>query len=357
MVKSGLILFLVFTLMNAFGQIGNSLCEMKLVQSELVFDNPPFKSCHASTIAETSNGSFLISCFGGTSESAPDVGIWLTSSKNKSWTPPVEVVSSKWGSERFACWNPVLFRSANGTVRLFYKQGKSPREWWGMLINSTDDGKTWSPPIKLPEGFLGPIKNKPVQLSNGEILCPSSTEGMDKVWSVHAEIADASFSQWRKSVPESSEGFGVIQPTVLFHKDGKLRMLCRSRENKVVQSWSADNGDHWSKLEAINLPNPNSGIDAVTLSNGLHVLVYNPLTRGKEWSNGRNVLKVAVSDDGLNWHDVYTLEDQEEGEFSYPAIIESSDLLVHITYTFNRINIKHVVLKPEIQNQITLKQN
>lgn len=355
MIRSGFILFLVFILVNTLGQTRNSLCEMKIIRSELVFDQPPFKACHASTIMESKRGKFLISCFGGTQESAPDVGIWLASSKGRKWTAPREIVSSNWGSEKFACWNPVLFKSTDGTIRLFYKQGKSPREWWGMLINSSDKGKTWSSPVKLPDGFLGPIRNKAVQLSNGNVLCPSSTESMDDIWSVHMEIADATFSKWEKSYPESTEGFGVIQPTVLFHPGGKLQILCRSRQNKIVQSWSTDNGEHWSKLEAINLPNPNSGIDAVTLSSGLHVLVYNPLLSGKHWSNGRNVLKVAVSNDGVNWQDVYTLEEQQEGEFSYPAIIESSDALLHITYTYNRINIKHVVLKPEIRNQLTLK--
>ena len=122
-------------------------------------------------------------------------------------------------------------------------------------------------------------------------------------------------------------------------------MLLRSRQNKIIQSWSSDNGQTWGELSSINLPNPNSGIDAVTLKDGSFLLVYNSLPSGKEWSKGRNVLKLGHSKDGVNWTDIYTLENQEKGEFSYPAIIQSTDGLVHITYTYDRKLIKNVILE------------
>jgi predicted neuraminidase len=75
------------------------------------------------------------------------------------------------------------------------------------------------------------------------------------------------------------------------------------------------------------------------------LLVYNPLASGQEWYNGRNVLYIAHSADGRHWNKVFTLEDEKEGEFSYPAIIQTSDGLIHVTYTTNRKNIQHVVLK------------
>ena len=121
-------------------------------------------------------------------------------------------------------------------------------------------------------------------------------------------------------------------------------MLLRSRQNSIIQSWSADNGKSWGNLSPINLQNPNSGIDAVTLKNGLQVLIYNPLPSGNKWSNGRNILRVATSKDGNNWTDIYELENKDKSEYSYPAVIQTQDGLIHITYTYDRKLVKHVVL-------------
>lgn len=320
--------------------------EAKLVKRQLIFDQPPFKECHASTIVELSDGQFLASWFGGTRESNPDVAIWTSRFENGQWSKPVEAANGiESEKKRYACWNPVLFKTREGKLFLFYKVGKSPREWWGEMKTSTDDGKTWSKAEKLPEGMLGPIKNKPVQLANGDILHPTSTESMDaKLWHIHLEKSDKDGRNWQK-IPVENGTFGVIQPSILRYSPAKLQLLARSRQNRVVQTWSEDDGKTWSPLTVTNLPNPNSGTDASTLKNGMQLLVYNPRLRGKNWDNGRNKLVVAVSQDGLNWKDIYTLEDQPGGEFSYPAVVQASDGLVHITYTQDRKNVSHVVLE------------
>jgi predicted neuraminidase len=98
-------------------------------------------------------------------------------------------------------------------------------------------------------------------------------------------------------------------------------------------------------MTAINLPNPNAGTDAVTLRDGRHLLVYNHTTGSGSFPKGRNMLNVAISADGLNWKPVLTLE-RQEGEYSYPAVIQASDGLVHITYTYQRQSVKHVVIDP-----------
>ena len=89
----------------------------------------------------------------------------------------IEVASGvQSATNRYPCWNPVLFQPKTGSLLLFYKVGPSPGSWWGMMMTSENGGRTWSPPRRLPDGFLGPIKNKPVQCADGDILCPSSTE-------------------------------------------------------------------------------------------------------------------------------------------------------------------------------------
>ena len=93
-------------------------------------------------------------------------------------------------------------------------------------------------------------------------------------------------------------------------------------------------------MTLLELPNPNSGIDAVTLADGRQLLVYNHTTEG------RGVLNVAVSEDGEHWQAALVLEDEPGAEFSYPAVIQTSDGLVHVTYTWKRRRIRHVVIDP-----------
>ncbi|WP_305951712.1 exo-alpha-sialidase [Emticicia oligotrophica] len=323
----------------------NCLGQATAVFEGFINENPEEKSCHASTIIELSKGKLMAAWFAGEHENHPQVCIWVaTQERGKTWSKAIKIADGIYEGKQYACWNPVLFKNSSGKLFLYYKVGINPREWWGMVKTSDNEGKTWSSPSRLPNDILGPIRNKSIQLKNGSVLHPSSTESIrGDIWHSHMEISDANGKNWKKIDIDCGE-YGVIQPTILNHKDGKIQILMRSRQNKIIQSWSEDNGKTWSKLSPINLPNPNSGIDAVTLKNGSFLLVYNPLPSGKEWSNGRNVLKVARSIDGNNWEDIYTLENQEKGEFSYPAIIQTGDGLVHITYTYDRKLIKTVVL-------------
>ena len=309
---------------------------MAVIQSEFIYETAPFPSCHASTLEETADG-LVAAWFGGKHERNPDVGIWVARRDTKGWTAPVEVANGVQDAQtRFPCWNPVLFQPKEGPLLLFYKVGPSPSRWWGMLITSVDGGKTWGAPRRLPDGILGPIKNKPVALQNGTLLCPSSTE--HDGWRVHLERTSDLGVTWAKSGPlNSASEFGAIQPTVLFHPNNRLQMLCRSRQNVVTDCWSDDGGNNWGAMKATSLPNPNAGIDGVTLRDGRHLLVYNPTRQG------RTPLVLGLSVDGKSWRQVATLEDQP-GEYSYPAIIQTRDGLVHITYTWKRQRVRHAVV-------------
>jgi alpha-L-fucosidase len=334
---------LSFTLVGSFLF---SFAQVSLVKEEFLMQHPPVSAAHASTITELPGGQLVASWFGGSRESAPDVCIYTSVFTKGKWsTPAIAATGIVDDKTRYATWNPVLITTRAHKLLLFYKAGPNPREWWGLMKYSTDKGRTWSKEEKLPEGILGPIKNKPVQLANGTILHPSSTESKDeKQWHIHVELSDSNGHNWR-SIPINCDTFGVIQPAALFHQGGRLQLLCRSRQNVIVQTFSDDNGETWSPLSRQTIMNPNSGIDAVTTKSGLQVLIYNPAKMGADWSDGRNELRVAVSKDGENWADVYELEKQPKGEFSYPAVIQTKDGLLHITYTYNRQNIKHVVLK------------
>jgi len=336
--KTKIICTCIFYIVLAFQiqVVGQKTAQNSVKKSEeFIFEKAPFASCHASTIAETPAG--LVSAwFGGPYEGNKDVEIWLSRQVGKKWSEPVSVANGiQHKSRRYPCFNPVLFQVPDGPLLLFYKVGPDIKQWWGMLSKSFDHGKTWSEAQRLPQHILGPIKNKPLMLSNGTLICPSSTE--DNGWRIHFEMTRDLGKTWE--ITEPVNRFNVIQPSILTYADGRLQSLSRSKENRVVSGWSGDQGKTWEDLEMTDVPNPNSGTDAVTLSNGLQLLVYNHSVRGKgQWSGPRFPLAIALSKDGIVWKALEILEDKP-GEYSYPAVIQSKDGMVHITYSCKTGNI------------------
>lgn len=315
-------------------------------------ETPPTRSCHASTIESTPTG-LVAAWFGGTYEKHPDVGIWVVRQDGDGWTVPVEVATGVQytrpdGTEhRHPTWNPVLFQYPDGPLVLFYKCGPTPSTWWGMAMSSTDGGKTWSKPARLPEHIDGPVRNKPILLEDGKLLCGSSTE-FDG-WRIHFEWTTDQGATWQR-VPAIHDGekIGAIQPTLMRHADGRIEALCRNRDGngQIVTTSSVDQGETWTELTPTNLPNPNSGIDAVTLQDGRFLLVYNHTKRRGTKPRGREMINLAVSNDGVTWQAAAVLDNEERSEFSYPAVIQSTDGVVHVTYTWKRRLIKYVMVDP-----------
>jgi predicted neuraminidase len=317
-----------------------------VVSREYLFDEEtkPAPSCHASTIAQTKDGNFVSAWFGGTAEGKPDVVIWFSRLVDGKWAKAVEVGDGvQADGKRHPCWNPVLLQPKEGPLMLFYKIGPSPQKWWGMLRTSEDNGATWSAPKKLPDGILGPIKNKPVELPDGTILCPTSTESVAKAsaWRVHFELTKDKGASFSTSAPSSpgEPPIEAIQPSVIFLGGKELMALGRSRQGQLFQVKSSDLGHTWGAMSLLALPNPNSGTDAVTMKDGRHVLIYNHTKKG------RSPLNVAVSKDGVTWDAALVLE-SEPGEYSYPAVIQAADGKLHFTYTWKRKLVRHVVVDP-----------
>jgi predicted neuraminidase len=311
--------------------------QAQIEKSAFIYETAPYPSCHASTIEETPSG-LVAAWFGGKHEKNPDVGIWFSQYVNGKWDTPVEVANGVQGDgRRYPLWNPVLFQVPGKELILFYKEGPAPDAWWGMLKRSFDGGKTWSAAEKLPKDMYGPVKNKAVLLKDGTLLCPSSSEDND--WRLHMEFTRDGGKTWSRTGPlNDGVTTSAIQPSILFLPDGRLQLVCRSENGFILQAFSSDLGRTWTALEPSTLVNPNSGIDAVTLKDGRHVIVYNPVKKG------RSPISVAISSDGKTWKDIATLENEPGEEFSYPAVIQTKDGKVHITYTWKRKKIKHVIL-------------
>ena len=315
-----------------------------IITTEYIYDTGPYPQIHATTIVETPTG-LVTAWFGGTAERNPDVCIWVSSQlPDGKWTDGVETANGvQADGTRHPTWNPVLFQPKDAPLMLFYKVGPSPSTWWGELKTSTDGGKSWSAAQKLPEGIFGPIKNKPVQLANGDILCPTSNETDTKpsAWAIYFERTSDLGKTWtRTELLHDGLKIGAIQPSILFLGGDKLQAIGRTKQSKVFQITSEDAGKTWGEISLTDLPNPNSGTDAVTLADGRHLLIYNHTAKG------RSPLNLAVSKDGKTWEASLVFEDEPKREFSYPAIIQTKDGLVHITYTWKRQKVKHVVIDP-----------
>lgn len=376
-----------------------------IVEDQFLYEKASFPECHGATIVELKNGDLVASFFGGTKERNPDCCIWVCRKPKGAteWSAPylaadgvfslndpqaplagITAESTPAGAgpvastfvgdpaqaRRKACWNPVLFQVPGGDLLLFYKIGLKVADWSGWLVRSKDGGKTWSKREPLPKGFLGPIKNKP-EYVDGRIICPSSTEGSEG-WRIHFEISDDKGKTWKMVEPveaemnvptalrkagvanaddqeggEAIKGEGLkpiyaIQPSLLRHKDGRLQVLCRTRNAQLATSWSSDNGNTWSKVTLADFPNNNSGTDAVTLKDGRHVLIYNDFSTLPGTPKGpRTPLCIAISEDGVNWKNVLALEDSPISQYSYPSIIQGKDGKLHAIYTWRRQRIAY----------------
>jgi predicted neuraminidase len=337
-----------------------------VILSYPIFDaQPTHPSCHAATVVELAGGHLLAAWFAGTHEGHPDVAIWLSCFDGAAWSEPVMVADEP----NVPLWNPVLFRDQSDAIWLFYKAGPGVPAWTGLYIQSRDEGQTWSAPVALPAGLVGPAKNKPLLLSNGDILCGSSSETW-RAWACWVEIIADRGETWSRHGPIVAPGYaggqqadvdepvsavwdatshelilpqqhaGLIQPTVWEHAPGQLRMLMRStqRVGFVCAAHSQDYGRTWSAPSLTDIPCPNSGLDAVRLQDGRIVLACNPTHQG------RTPLSLLMSDDnGVTWPWRVDLE-TDPGEYSYPSIIQASDGRAHIVYTHRRTRIQHVTL-------------
>ena len=328
--------------------VRNKKWKKGIVKDEFIFERASFPESHSATIEETPAG-LIAAWFGGTKEGNKDVCIWTSKLVNDKWTAPAKVADGIINDTlRYACYNPVLFYAPNRELLLFYKIGPNVAGWTGWMMRSKDNGKTWGKREKLPEGFLGPIKNKPL-LINNTLVCPSSTERNG--WKVHFEYTDDFGKTWTKSA-DINDGIKVsaIQPSILTYKNGSMQVLCRSKNRTVNESWSKDGGKTWSEMKASSLPNNNSGTDAVTLKDGRQLLVYNHVKPADSLPNGkgaRTPLNVAISKDGKNWDAVLIPEDSPISQYSYPSVIQSKDGMVHIIYTWRRERIKYVKIDPK----------
>jgi predicted neuraminidase len=327
--------------------------KFSIEQSCFIYDSfIDIPSCHSSTLVELTDGNILTAWFGGLEEAHPDAAHYKALFlKKQNKFAKAELF---WNVTGKSAGNPRLFTDCNN--RLWALLPVNEGKWCAggtrtYCCQSSDNGQSWSTPLHIPEldGLLG--KNKPLKMPNGNIVIPVTNENSQTSFAV---IFDPNKNTWKRSKEISiGENIRCIQPTLVLLANGKIMGLLRTNIGNIWQSYSTDGGYTWSKPQKTELPNNNSGIDALKLTSGEIILAYNDTNNEKE----RTPLSIAVSrDEGKTWGEKFILE-SEVGEFSYPAVIQSSDSSIHITYTYllgprntsgrNGTHIKHVILKKQ----------
>ena len=301
------------------------------IKKGFIFDTDTAKECHASTILKLPGGRLIAAWFAGTNEKNDDVRIRYAINDGDGWTAPKELP----GLANAPHWNPVLFLKQDGTVRLFFKEGKHIRSWVTKYADSKDGGETWSKPEVLiigdSFGGRGPVKNKCLRIASGAVLAPASTE-KDHDWKPFIDLSYDDGDTWTKvMIPRPAGRPKMIQPTLWEDSNHVLHCLMRSKCGRLYTSSSFNNGRSWETARKTDIPNNNSGVDCVKTEDGRVWLVSNPTD-----TDERSPLTLSVSDDnGLTFKEAAVLEDKPGGEFSYPAIIADGDRL-YITYTYQR---------------------
>lgn len=219
-------------------------------------------------------------------------------------------------AENIATWLDEL--ESHPVLSSVDEDGRKGRAWLAHMRSYSTN--------KLNQRLGWMTRAHPFVLEGKRLIVPLYSDGFS--FSLMA-ITDDWGLNWKTSAPLL--GLGNIQPSIVQRKDGSLYTLMRDNgpaPKRLQQASSSDLGETWTKVSDSDLPNPGSGAEIIALKNGDWVLISN------DTETGRNRLAVEVSDDeGKTWKWKRYLENQEQGQFHYPSIMQGRDGSLHATYS------------------------
>ena len=333
------------------------------------------------SICEAPDGSLLCAWYGGPTK--PESGtvdpsglVYLSrlTLNSHEWSQP-EVLGDS--PEGVSVLDPVLFEYPKGTITAVrsLQTGCKWGEIGGAYIHlnrSRNSGESWDKAVLLEGIPPARTKNTPY-VEDALCILPVALEVADGV-SVKAyhlgevigfrDVAILRSSDtgatWRQTaLLQTEDGTCLMEPTTVKLTNGTLLVYMRSappagyrdwpigKPGRIWQSRSVDGGLSWTKPARTQLPNNNSGFDMCRTRDGRMYLAYNNHCRlgdnTQSLLNNRFPLVLAESrDDGLTWHDIFTIDPGPGIEVSYASIVSDETGRLHCVYTWDRKAVRYV---------------
>jgi len=314
------------------------------MNSEFLYNPPNVGSyCHCATLIRTPSGDLLAAWYAYPEEEYKNAQLVLARQVQEStgprWFPSQTILPPS----VYSMGNPVLVLAPKGRIYLFFVGLKG--SYWNdadlQAVSSDNDGHTWTDPVslQLPAGTM--VRGTPL-VGYDELLLPVYEERSKQAILL---VSAPPYRTWRAAY--RFEDPPLIQPTLVREAHEGLTMYFRAttEPKKIWRSVSRNEGKTWSIPIQTPLPNPLSGISAVS-GGGVTALIYNHTTEHQRYP-----LSVSVTQDmGVTWSQPWHFETVEH-EVSYPCFIHDGKGMFHGVYSYNRRMIKYVTFpEEEFQN-------
>ena len=315
--------------------------------TEVINPQSPHAKSHSATLAERPDGSLLAAWYAGSGEGARDVAIYLARRPPGGvWSEPAPVITRERVTRELrrnviSLGNPLLLDDGSGRLGLLFVSISAGR-WSGSSMNITwseDGGETWTPVRNITMNPLANLsslpRNPPAPLVGGGWAVPIYEEFLGKF----PEILwiQPRGNGWAAAVSRVEGGVYVLQSSLVpLAKERAASFFRDFRPARWMSAaWSEDAGRTWTSPAPTALPNRDSGLCAIRLSDGDLLCAYNDISPGK-----RENLRLALSEDeGRTWKTVATIAEESGQEFSYPYLIRGAEGMIRMVYSARQTQI------------------
>ncbi len=246
-----------------------------------------------------------------------------------------------------------FLRMGDGSIGLFYLRKNSERDCRPVMRRSTDEGRTWSEPVKcVPDSaveYYVMNNSRVLRLKSGRIVLPmcihTGKDGhiTDFAGTLVCYLSDDDGKTWREGCTpfETHDAAGkrvtTQEPGLVELNDGRVLMFARTTHGRQWFYYSSDGCLTWTKGEPGSLVGPCAPATVKRLRNGMLVAVWNDhetfpqyVKQGPKWASGtRKPLSIAISqDEGRTWTNRRVIEDLPAGWYCYISILERDGYLL-----------------------------